>query len=126
MQVGKSENSEVLTKLQTTIQKIDNMEKQSKDLENINVENDIFAKNSETNRCQLLELEGKEWFIKCRTQQTLQRLQEYGANFFEATKGVRGAQIGHWSCISSQEWHTKVIKPKACRDGQKSAKVDNF
>jgi hypothetical protein len=60
LQVGKSENSEVLTKLQTTIQKIDNMEKQSKDLENINVENDIFAKNSETNRCQLLELEGKE------------------------------------------------------------------
>jgi hypothetical protein len=36
------------------------MEKQSKDLENISVEKDFLTNNFETNRCQLLKLEGKE------------------------------------------------------------------
>ncbi len=40
LQVRKNDNSEVLVELQTTIQKINNMEKHNKDLENIKVDVD--------------------------------------------------------------------------------------
>jgi hypothetical protein len=56
----------------------------------------FFVSNFEINRCQLLELESRGGFSYCRAQQTSKRLQKYGANFLEATKGVRGAQSGHW------------------------------
>ncbi len=42
LQVRKNENSEVLAKLQTTGQKINNMEKHNKDLDNIRVKKDSF------------------------------------------------------------------------------------
>ncbi len=46
--------------------------------------------------CQLLEVEDREGFSKCRTQQTLKRLQKYGTDSLEVAEGVRGAHNGHW------------------------------
>jgi hypothetical protein len=54
----------------------------------------FFTSNSRINRCQLLEVEDKERFFKCRTQQTLKRLQEYGVDFLEGV-GVGGAWSKH-------------------------------
>jgi hypothetical protein len=71
-----------------------------------------------------LELKGKEGYSECRTQQTSERLQEYGVDFLKVVEGVRGAQNGQCKCISSQEWGIKVIWPEACVDGQKFAKVE--
>jgi hypothetical protein len=33
---------------------------------------------------------GREGFFECITQQTSKRLQEYGANSFDAAKGIKG------------------------------------
>jgi hypothetical protein len=46
------------------------MEKHNKDLENIRMERDSFVENFKGDRCQLLELEGKEGYFKCKAQQT--------------------------------------------------------
>jgi hypothetical protein len=37
-----------------------------------------------------LEFEGKKGYFECGAQQNSERLLEYGANFFEAVKGVEG------------------------------------
>jgi len=47
-------------------------------------------------------LKTKKGFSKCRAQETSKRLQEYGTNFFEATKGVKGAQSKHWYELQRQ------------------------
>jgi hypothetical protein len=43
-----------------------------------------------------MEVEDKKGFSKCRAQQTLKILYEYGANSLGAIEGIRGAHNGHW------------------------------
>ncbi len=40
-----------------------------------------------------MEVEDKKGFFKCKTQQTIERPQEYEINSLEATKGVRGVRV---------------------------------
>jgi hypothetical protein len=42
-----------------------------------------------------MEVEDREGFSKCKAQQTLERLQEYGVDSL-VVEGIRGAHNGHW------------------------------
>jgi hypothetical protein len=42
-----------------------------------------------------MEVEDREGFSKCKTQQTLERLQGYGTDSLEVVEGIRGAHNGH-------------------------------
>ncbi len=103
LQDKNNENNQVLAKLQVAKQKINNMEKQNKDLENIKIDKGLFASNFEGDRFQLLQFKGIEGYSECGAQQTFKKLQECGVDFLEAVEGVGRTQNGSWKCVSSQE-----------------------
>ncbi len=96
LRVKKNENNEVLAKLQIARQKINNMEKHNKDLENIRVNKGSLQGTSKQIDANILEVEDRDGFSKCKTQQISKRLQKYGVDSFEVVEGIRRAQNGHW------------------------------
>ncbi len=78
------------------------MEKQSKDLKNIKVKRDFLRTTLKQTYVNYWNLKAKKDIFEYGTQQTLERLHEYGADSLETVERMGGPQNGSWKCVSGQ------------------------